>query len=173
MFQNFQQRASAIVRSTIGDLTNHDVVIEAVPFRQANGQQLQQRRHIETAEQSHHGRSLPDWPMRSISRASCSPSGPSSLTISTMRSHSSRRMQRKKRSARCSTAACEVRAQNLKQVGWKLRQMHRFFDELGQAIFHANAGAQFGRQHRALLRDVFHGEQTSLRGGKLLAISSF
>ena len=50
-----------------------------------------------------------DCPVRSISRSWIRPASPNWLTNSIMRSHSSRRMQRKKRSARCSIAACEVR----------------------------------------------------------------
>ena len=41
-FKQFQQRASAIGGRAVGDLAHHDVVIEAVPLRQANRQQFQQ-----------------------------------------------------------------------------------------------------------------------------------
>src|SRR5437660_1079022 len=48
-------------------------------------------------------------PLCSISRRYSLAAGPNPCTSSTMRSHSSRRIERKKRSARCSVAACEFR----------------------------------------------------------------
>ena len=36
-------------RRTVCNLAHHDVMIEAVPLRQARGQQFQQRSHIEAA----------------------------------------------------------------------------------------------------------------------------
>ncbi len=38
----------------VGDLAHHHVVIEAVPLRQAGGQQLQQGGHIQPAQQAYH-----------------------------------------------------------------------------------------------------------------------
>ena len=64
-------------------------------------------------------------------------------------------------------------AQNLKQVGRKLRQVHGFFDELGQTVFHADSRAQFGRQHRPLPRDVFHRDAEFVQGAKLLMAAGF
>jgi len=59
---------------------------------------------------------LAGLPVRSISRIWARAGRSSSRTSSTMRSHSSRRMQRKKRSARCSTAAGSFAGKTRSQI---------------------------------------------------------
>ena len=54
-----------------------------------------------------------------------------------------------------------------------MRQLHGFFDELGQAIFHSDARAQIGRQHGPLPGDAFHGDAEFAQGAKLLVLAGF
>ena len=44
---------------SVGDLANNNVVIEAVPLRQAHREQFQQGTHIQPADQPHSAGSLP------------------------------------------------------------------------------------------------------------------
>ena len=64
-------------------------------------------------------------------------------------------------------------AQHQNEVGRNLRQSQRLFDELGQAILHSNAWAQFVGQCRTLFGYAFDGDANLTQGGKLLAISGF
>ena len=66
-------------------------------------------------------------------------------------------MQRKKRSARCSTAAPHVRRNTWSKSGGTRSFRKRFFDKLRQAIFHSDAWTKLTGQHRTMLGDHFHG----------------
>ncbi len=81
---------------------------------------------------------------------------PRFLTSSIMRSHSSRRMQRKKRSARCSAPAWLVRRSTRQEFRRNCFDSQRFFDVLRQTVFHANARTQIRDQHGPLDADQFH-----------------
>ena len=95
-----------------------------------------------------------------VSRAAgTGPEIPSAFTNSIMRSHSSRRMQRKKRSARCSAPAWVVRRRTSSRSGANRFLPQRLFNKFRQPVLDADPRAQIVHQHRTLHPHQLHGRR--------------
>ena len=51
-FSKLEQRAATIECGPIGNLSDRDIMVEAVPFRQAGRQEFKKRTYVKTADQS-------------------------------------------------------------------------------------------------------------------------